>query len=494
MEKKRTWYFYRLFKLLKSSYVQMNDKNEAFLNKEASLAFKRLRIISWCVIAVFPLFTIIDIQLYKEIGSSDSLWRLALIHLSSFLLACLFLLIHTYKLSLKRKYKLFILYMYVTFYLSIGVIGSINSSGLSENVDSYIVLMMGVATVFPLQPFTFGIIACLVHAGFIISMYQLNLSDTASLIKLVNTSAALSISILIVTLYYLYRRNHYYKEQELQQGEENFRTLFEVNPSPLLMLRADTSDVILKSNQALILSGDQGEESIHQLMQKTEMVQFLEEVKQQGSVKDFVMGDQTTNGLKRWLLINGELLDFNKQPSILLGFSDISHLKEKEEDLLFHASKDSLTSCYNRRTGLLYLQAMMQEELDPGLVICFLDINNLKAVNDQLGHAEGDRFIQSVCQIIETHMSPKDLFFRYGGDEFVLVLHNCDLESGQKKWGKIQEAFILVSQLLHKPYTMSVSCGFSFFRNGMSDTMDELIKEADEKMYINKSVTKQHPV
>lgn len=475
-------------------FNKQSDRNlDAFKEREAKLAFDRLRIIAWCIIVATPLFAIFDIRLLLEVGSSRSFWRLTSIHLFSFLTACLFLFLYRYHLRISQKQKWLVVYFYASYYLVVGVIGSINSLGLSENVDSYFVITMGVATIIPFHPILFGLLVSVIHVAFIISIYQAPLSHSAILIKLVNTSAAVGISIVIVTLYFQYRQKYFVKEQELIQGQINFRRLFEVNPYPLLMVGANGTDITLKSNQALDLLGSLEGELIH-FMKRTEMKKFLKEVKNHGSVKDYVLVDITPTGHKRWFIINGEQIEFDMQPSILIGFSDISKIKEQEEDLLFHASRDSLTKTYNRRSGMIYLQALIKDEQTKSIVICFLDINNLKLVNDEHGHAEGDSYINSLCQIIERHRSSQDIFFRYGGDEFILAFPNHSLQAGEMKWMNIQKEITSESQLQLKPFSLSVSCGFSFFEGGMDVTLDELIHEADQKMYVNKRLTKPFSV
>ncbi|MDQ0206182.1 sensor domain-containing diguanylate cyclase [Alkalicoccobacillus murimartini] len=490
----------RLLRISYKSSANRSHINRLFKAEDMALAYSRLHIICWGIIMVSPIYLFMDIKLYGEVGDSKAFWRLTAIHMISLVTALVFVVAkrllrnpssHFYHRSICSV----ILYGYVGLYLVIGAVGSINSQGISANVDSYIVIMMGVATVFALHPLLFSIMALFIHTVFMILLYQVDLTGASILIKQINTTAAVGISILVVTMYYFYRKNNFIREKDLRESETNFRSLFEVNPYPLLMIGAENTRVRLVNKQALQVFGGEAQEAIRNIeryLSKQEMIEFIQKVKREGACKDYIVADLLSGGKKRWLLINGEFVDFNQESSVLIGFSDITHLKETEEDLLIHASRDSLTGCYNRRTGMNVLQELIQEAKSPGLVICFIDINNLKSVNDQYGHSEGDQLIQTMCQIIEMLRDPQDVFFRYGGDEFVLVFSQCSLEQGKQKWQQIHEALDRLNHVSDRAYLVSVSCGFSFFEQGMHDTIDELILKADKHMYINKKMMKTH--
>ncbi|MCM2674598.1 sensor domain-containing diguanylate cyclase [Alkalicoccobacillus plakortidis] len=433
-------------------------------------------------------------RLYDEVGGTEAFWRLIGIHM-----LCLFTslwFISTYQFKRYRntcfyqsRFSSYILYGFVGFYLLIGMLGSINSEGLSGNVDSYIVIMMGIATLFVLHPLYLGMIIVPIQSLFILLLYHTNVSDSAILIKVINTTAAMGISILIAFIYYFYRKNTFLKEKDLQQSEESFRSLFEVNPYPLLMLRAEDKRVLLMNQKAhrFFEEDHRSSYTIHTIFSvNDEMTIFLSRVKEEGSCKDYIFVEQLMNGHKRWLLMNGEVVSFHNETCFMIGFSDISIMKESEQDLIQHASKDGLTGCLNRRSGMVYLQTILENAAHAGVVICFLDVNNLKYVNDQFGHADGDLLIQTIAYVIELNKSPEDLFFRYGGDEFVLVFTNCKLEQGKEKWSDMQAEIEQINQTVDFSFSVSVSCGFSFFEKGMHDTIDELIHRADQSMYSNK--------
>ena len=104
-------------------------------------------------------------------------------------------------------------------------------------------------------------------------------------------------------------------------------------------------------------------------------------------------------------------------------------LEAVREELIQAAITDPLTNCHNRR----FLEQVMDRELQRHtrfklpLSLLFVDIDRFKAINDSLGHEAGDRVLQYVARFLKRHIREADFVFRYGGDEF-LVLITCSGE------------------------------------------------------------------
>ena len=125
----------------------------------------------------------------------------------------------------------------------------------------------------------------------------------------------------------------------------------------------------------------------------------------------------------------------------LLVFEDMTYelrttnrrLEAAREELLQAAITDPLTGCHNRR----FLEQVMDRELQRHarfklpLSLLFIDINRFKAVNDSLGHEAGDRVLQYVARFLKRHIREADYVFRWGGDEF-LVLITCAGEEARR--------------------------------------------------------------
>jgi diguanylate cyclase (GGDEF)-like protein len=145
------------------------------------------------------------------------------------------------------------------------------------------------------------------------------------------------------------------------------------------------------------------------------------------------------------------------------------------------AHLDGLTGAYRREMGLLAITHEIERARRSGgpLVLAFVDVDGLKTVNDRLGHAAGDRVLQSVVQALRAHLRSFDPIVRYGGDEFVCGLGGADLAEAERRFGQINAAVVSHAGV-------GISVGFA--EVGPGDTADELTQRADAAMLALKTV------
>ncbi|MBN1150356.1 GGDEF domain-containing protein [candidate division WOR-3 bacterium] len=169
----------------------------------------------------------------------------------------------------------------------------------------------------------------------------------------------------------------------------------------------------------------------------------------------------------------------------------IDELKRKqvvEEELRYFASTDSLTGIYNRRAGLLFLDHRIRESMDNNtpFQICFVDVNNLKEINDSYGHNEGDYLLVKLTEILNQSIRESDVIFRLGGDEFIIIFHALALENTKNIWKRVDKNLGKYNESSQKKYEISVSYGFATFDPSKPKTIEELISFADFEMYREK--------
>ncbi|GAB1476070.1 hypothetical protein MASR2M70_09020 [Bacillota bacterium] len=154
---------------------------------------------------------------------------------------------------------------------------------------------------------------------------------------------------------------------------------------------------------------------------------------------------------------------------------------------------DQLTLAYNRRSGLSRLKQMMGEEnrRQLGLSLCFVDINGLKEVNDNLGHKFGDELIVTTAGCIKAGIRENDFVIRMGGDEFLIVLSGIGAEEAEMVWGRISGCFKTINESEGRSYEVSASHGIAEYNSAERTGLEDLIKEADEKMYAEKKTIKE---
>jgi diguanylate cyclase (GGDEF)-like protein len=147
---------------------------------------------------------------------------------------------------------------------------------------------------------------------------------------------------------------------------------------------------------------------------------------------------------------------------------------------------DPLTGCRNRR----FFDEIIGRELQRHqrhvipLSLLFVDIDRFKAVNDLLGHDVGDQVLQQVAAFLLSNIREADYVFRWGGDEF-LVLISCVEEEARRRAAALQLAFAESPDTKSLPAGVGLSIGCAEVNPGTDDVMD-LVKAADERMYINK--------
>jgi diguanylate cyclase (GGDEF)-like protein len=149
---------------------------------------------------------------------------------------------------------------------------------------------------------------------------------------------------------------------------------------------------------------------------------------------------------------------------------------------------DHLTTMQNN-FGLESYFNQMPSIATSDLAVIFFDIDKLKVVNDTKGHNMGDKLIKDFATILLNEIKHKDLAVRVGGDEFVLVLGVKDEEDIKGFISNIYEEI----KIYNKKNTIQIqySFGYSYLEKGNKINKEELIEQADKKMYINKNKKKE---
>lgn len=149
---------------------------------------------------------------------------------------------------------------------------------------------------------------------------------------------------------------------------------------------------------------------------------------------------------------------------------------------------DSLTGCYNRRYGLELLdrQIKLSHRSKSHLLLAFLDVDNFKDINDTFGHEEGDKVLKKVVKLFKYTLREIDIICRMGGDEFLLIFPDNSLKDSAIIKKRLFKNLTQLNQTSKKSYQLSFSLGFSYYDPAHPQSMDKLIRIADNKMYEEK--------
>lgn len=175
----------------------------------------------------------------------------------------------------------------------------------------------------------------------------------------------------------------------------------------------------------------------------------------------------------------------DKKGKFLFSFAfikDISENKKIQERLQELAQTDRLTGVKNRLKleEVLALEIKRsQRYMESRFSIILFDIDRFKDVNDTYGHDVGDEVLKSVSRLAEKNLRDSDMFGRWGGEEFLIILPGTDLEQGKKVAQKLRK--IVEKGEMPNSIKITASFGVSEFKEG--DSIDTLIKRADNRLY-----------
>ncbi len=172
---------------------------------------------------------------------------------------------------------------------------------------------------------------------------------------------------------------------------------------------------------------------------------------------------------------------------------DVTRRKEMDELLHRYATTDEMTGTLNRRSGMLIMQRQIQKanQENQSFVILFMDINGLKSVNDTLGHSCGDELIVTAVGVLKDSLRESDVVCRLGGDEFLVILAATSLAEAEAVLHRILDKAEAINSSDRHLFLLSLSFGAAEYQPGSGQTMDDLIRVADENMYRNKVFIKQ---
>jgi len=183
--------------------------------------------------------------------------------------------------------------------------------------------------------------------------------------------------------------------------------------------------------------------------------------------------------------------EFIKKPFSISEFSirfdKMMRDHEGEEKLLALSLIDELTGLYNRRRFFVlteqYLKLSVRTEKK--LLLLFIDMDNLKWINDHHGHNEGDRALIDLANILKKTFRDSDIVARIGGDEFVVLSESTD-EKGEVVLTRLDENIKDHNANRSRCYPLSISVGTTWFDPNYPISVDELLSKADALMYAQK--------
>ncbi len=178
----------------------------------------------------------------------------------------------------------------------------------------------------------------------------------------------------------------------------------------------------------------------------------------------------------------------NELTGVVVTFHDVSEMRGLTRQMSYQAAHDPLTGLINRRE----FERRLSEAIDNARrenvshVLCYLDLDRFKAVNDTCGHMAGDALLREVASLIRDKVRDSDSVARIGGDEFGLLLIGCPLEKARQISDEVVQAvqdhrFVWQDRI----FTIGVSIGIVELSSG-SGSMQDMLAAADSACYMAK--------
>lgn len=177
----------------------------------------------------------------------------------------------------------------------------------------------------------------------------------------------------------------------------------------------------------------------------------------------------------------------NKQ-QLLLVCEDITETRRLTDKIAYQASHDELTGLTNRSQFDAYIQNLVdQAQTDNSThVMCYLDLDQFKVVNDTCGHLAGDELLRQLGELLKQQVRKTDLLARLGGDEFGILMSHCSVEQATNTCDKLRNA-ICDFQFAwdNRSFSVSVSIGIAPINRASGNAVN-ILKEADAACYAAK--------
>lgn len=287
-------------------------------------------------------------------------------------------------------------------------------------------------------------------------------------------------------------------KEELRLGEQRYRLLYDLHPSMFFTL--DEHGVLQSLNhfaaEHLGYSDDELiNEPITRLYFDSE-TETLDErlalcLQNPGQLQRWESCLLCKNGDKIWVRETARAVEFGDNEgniSILIVSEDITDVYKLSQELQYHASHDVLTGLYNRREFERHLEKALQTaQLGRAKhVLCYLDLDMFKAINDSCGHSAGDELLRQLADLFQVYIRKSDTLARLGGDEFGVLMENCSQPHALRVAEALRSAVEKFRFKWHdKFFNVGVSIGLVTI-NETSDSIAGILAAADTACYTAK--------
>lgn len=311
-----------------------------------------------------------------------------------------------------------------------------------------------------------------------------------------------------ITYFFVHDRYQIFRFSKIASSEIILNTMID----PVII--TDESFAIIDQNEATLKSLGLDEKTISNLplgdffKDKDSIIMIASSLKKQPYLKSFETTIVSASRREIEISLSASLIHDTKKgfKGVVFAFHDITQRKKREltlfnskekyrqrtEQLHLAVNYDNLTKLPNRRFFFSKLAEKMQQKVADGIdfSLIFMDLNGFKTINDTFGHDIGDQLLIQAAKRIDDCRQEDDFVSRIGGDEFTIIMSQNHLEASTKLMiEKIKFSFLEPFVIREHCFTISLSAGFSI-ASRCQDSVDTMIREADQMMYDDKKQIK----
>ena len=174
--------------------------------------------------------------------------------------------------------------------------------------------------------------------------------------------------------------------------------------------------------------------------------------------------------------------------SALIVCEDVTEIDRLQQQLAYHASRDTLTGLYNRREFEIQINQLFErtKRHPEDHAICFIDLDRFKAINDTSGHLAGDEILKSITEAMRNCMRQTDILARLGGDEFGIIMEKTTIADAQVIIERLRDAIQRI-EISWEGVSHRISASFGLTElNEDTPSVTELMRDADAACYLAK--------
>jgi diguanylate cyclase (GGDEF)-like protein/PAS domain S-box-containing protein len=206
---------------------------------------------------------------------------------------------------------------------------------------------------------------------------------------------------------------------------------------------------------------------------------------------------------ERWAMSDGRVLECDVVPVVVdqrrdqqlwvwRDVTDRARLRASEGHGHPHEANltylDELTGLYNRRGFLRHARSQLDAAAlaHRPMLLIFVDLDELKDINDRLGHAAGDRALVDTAKVLRSTFRERDVVARLGGDEFVVLVTDSSVVREKDLLARLSGRLDALNTHAGQDYRLGFSTGVAAFDPAAPESLEDLLSEADSRMYLDK--------